>query len=416
MNVEIINIGDELLIGQVVNSNAAFMCELLLKNGFFVNKTLVIGDEREAIYNVIDEAFSENDIILMTGGLGPTKDDITKKVICDYFQTTLTIHQETLDFISNFLKNRDVPMSEINRCQAEVPKNCTVLPNTLGTAPGIWMEQNNKVLISLPGVPFEMETLLTDEVIPRLKQKFRPESHYINKVIQCTGIGESTLSDLIESWELQLPKYIHLAYLPQPGIIRLRLTGTGKNVEILEKEMNNEIEKLQKIAAPYIFAFQDDKLEQIIAKLLVEKNQTLSLAESCTGGYVAHLITSIAGSSRYFKGSVVSYSNEIKHNVLNVSEQSLNKFGAVSEEVVFEMAANARKLFNTDFSIAISGVAGPDGGSVAKPVGTVWIAVSTPTKTLCKKFSFGTAGGRIRVIQRSAVAALNMLRKEIISQ
>ncbi|MDD4847335.1 MAG: competence/damage-inducible protein A [Bacteroidales bacterium] len=413
MNIQIINIGDELLIGQVINSNAAFMSQQLLQKGFFVEKTIVIGDNAKDIRQAIEESFQSVDIVILTGGLGPTKDDITKKVIVDYFQTELVIDTPTLNFISQLLKSRNVPMSDINRQQAAVPKNGVVIPNILGTAPGIWIEQQQKVLIALPGVPFEMEQLMTAEIIPRLEQKFHSTEHYLCKVIQLTGIGESTLSDLLESWELQLPSHISLAYLPQPGLIRLRLTGCSQNATRLELEMNNETAKLSRIAAPYIVAFNDDPLEKIIGQLLLKNHQTLSTAESCTGGYIAHRITSISGSSQYFKGSIVSYANEIKQHVLNVSETALTQMGAVSEEVVRQMADNVRKMFQTDFSIAVSGIAGPDGGTNEKPVGTVWIAIATPKKTISFKCNFGNAGGRMRIIQRAAIATFASLLKEI---
>ncbi len=414
MDIQVINIGDELLIGQVVNTNASFMCSQLLKNGFRVEQTVVIGDNGIDIHNSIADAFKVVDAVILTGGLGPTKDDITKKVICDYFDDELILHQPTLDFVTSWLEGRGVAMSDTNRTQAMVPSKAVILPNRCGTAPGIWMENDGKVLISLPGVPFEMERLLTEEVIPALKRRFLPDEHYICKVVQTIGIGESTLSDLLEPWEVKLPPHIGLAYLPDSGIIRLRLTGHGTDPDKLEKEIQAEIEKLCEIAAPYVFAKEDKKMNELVADLLSEQGKTIATAESCTGGYIAHLITSIPGSSQYFKGSVVSYANSAKINLLNVSSEDIFRFGAVSQPVVEQMAEGARKAFGTDYAVATSGIAGPDGGTLDKPVGTVWMAVASADGVKSKLFTFGNAGGRSRVIYRAAIRALDLLRRELI--
>ncbi len=411
MNIRIVNIGDELLIGQVVNSNAAVMSKYLLAQGFFVDRTVVIGDVGEAILHEIDSAFREVDAVLLTGGLGPTKDDITKKVICRYFQTNLVLHQPTLDFVSGWLAGRGVQMSDTNREQALVPASATVLPNRCGTAPGLWLEKNGKVLVSLPGVPYEMDELMRLEVLPRLSAFFHPGEHYLCKTVQTLGIGESTLSDLLEPWETSLPAHIGLAYLPDSGIVRLRLTGSGNDMEKLEAEMNAEVEKLCALAGDYVFAKEDIPMHQVVAKILLASGKTLATAESCTGGYIAHQITSMAGSSAYYKGSVVSYANEIKANVLHVNQEDLDDKGAVSQEVVESMAAHVRRLFNTDYALATSGIAGPDGGSEEKPVGTVWIAVASAKGVQSQCFHFGNAGGRLRVIYRASVRAFDMLRK-----
>ncbi|MBO5834596.1 MAG: competence/damage-inducible protein A [Bacteroidales bacterium] len=411
MNIRIINIGDELLIGQVINSNAAVMSRYLLAQGFYVDRTVVIGDNGDAILREISDAFQQVDAVILTGGLGPTKDDITKKVICEYFHTQLVLHQPTLDFVSGWLAGRGVQMSDTNREQAMVPASAVVLPNRCGTAPGLWLEQDGKVLISLPGVPYEMDELMRLEVLPRLSAHFHPGEHYLCKTVQTIGIGESTLSDLLEDWELSLPEHIGLAYLPDSGIVRLRLSGKGNDLQKLEKEMDAEVEKLCALAGAYVFAKEDLPMHEIVFKLLCQQGKTMATAESCTGGYLAHLITSIPGSSSVFKGSVVSYANEIKENILHVSSDDLQTYGAVSQQVVEAMAVNVREKFNTDFALATSGIAGPDGGSPEKPVGTVWIAVATPDGVRSECFHFGNAGGRLRVVYRSAVRAYNMLRQ-----
>ncbi len=415
MKIRIVNIGDELLIGQVINSNAAVMSKLLLSQGFFVDKTIVVGDEGEDIYREIDEAFAQVDALILTGGLGPTKDDITKKVICRYFNTGLALHEPTLNFVTSWLKARGVPMSETNREQAMVPESALVLPNACGTAPGLWMEKDGKVLISLPGVPHEMEQLMQNEVVPRLSAFFRPGEHYLCRTLECIGIGESSLSDLLEPWETRLPAHIKLAYLPDSGVVRLRLTGCSTDPDRLQAEMQSEVDKLCAIAKDYIFATEDLPMHCVVARLLREKGKTLSTAESCTGGYLAHQITSVPGSSAYFKGSVVSYANEIKQNILKVDAEALEKYGAVSQPVVEAMAAHVRELFHTDYAVATSGIAGPDGGSEDKPVGTVWIAVASPKGVRSRCFHFGPSGGRLRVICRSAMQAFEMLRREISS-
>ncbi|MBQ7946076.1 MAG: competence/damage-inducible protein A [Bacteroidales bacterium] len=411
MKIRIVNIGDELLIGQVINSNAAVMSKYLLSQGFFVDRVVVTGDTGDAIRQEIASAFAQVEAVILTGGLGPTKDDITKKVICEFFDTELVLHQPTLDFVSGWLAGRGVQMSDTNREQAMVPASAVVLPNRCGTAPGLWLEKDGKVLISLPGVPYEMDELMSLEVLPRLSAFYHPGEHYLCKTVQTIGIGESTLSDLLESWETSLPAHIGLAYLPDSGIVRLRLTGSGNDLQQLEREMDAEVEKLCSLAGAYVFAKEDLPMHQIVFKLLSQQGKTMATAESCTGGYIAHLMTSIPGSSAVFKGSVVSYANEVKENVLQVSSEHLETHGAVSREVVESMASNVRQLMQTDVAIATSGIAGPDGGSPEKPVGTVWMALATPEGVRSECFHFGNAGGRMRVVYRAAVRAYNMLRQ-----
>jgi len=411
MKIRIVNIGDELLIGQVINSNAAVMSKYLLSQGFFVDRVVVTGDTGDAIRQEIASAFAQVEAVILTGGLGPTKDDITKKVICEFFDTELVLHRPTLDFVSGWLAGRGVQMSYTNREQAMVPASAVVLPNRCGTAPGLWLEKDGKVLISLPGVPYEMDELMRLEVLPRLSAFYHPGEHYLCKTVQTIGIGESTLSDLLEPWETSLPAHIGLAYLPDSGIVRLRLTGSGNDLQQLEREMDAEVEKLCSLAGAYVFAKEDLPMHQIVFKLLSQQGKTMASAESCTGGYIAHLMTSIPGSSAVFKGSVVSYANEVKENVLQVSSEHLETHGAVSREVVESMASNVRQLMQTDVAIATSGIAGPDGGSPEKPVGTVWMALATPEGVRSECFHFGNAGGRMKVIYRTAVRAYNMLRQ-----
>lgn len=410
----VINIGDELLIGQVINSNAAYIAERVNSIGIPVDEVVMIKDEREQIRNTIDDCFKKTDLLILTGGLGPTKDDITKKVISDYFGSILKIDENTLSFIKRMLDERGIELSESNRLQAEVPAGATVLLNKNGTAPGLWMEKDGKVLVSLPGVPYEMKAIMEEQLLELLNKRFQTGQSFVHKVIQLTGIAESALSDLLEPWETNLPKNMKLAYLPRPGIIRLRLTAIGNDRKKIEDQVSTEVEKLRSLAKPYIWSYEDNKLEEVVGQLLRARNAQLAVAESCTGGYLSHLITSVPGSSLYFKGSVVSYSNEVKRQILNVREQNLKKQGAVSEPVVSDMAINTMGLFDADYSIAITGIAGPGGGTVEKPVGTVWIAVATTTRMTTSLFHFGTAGGRAVIIERAAMAALNMLRIELI--
>jgi nicotinamide-nucleotide amidase len=417
MNTEIINIGNELLIGQVVNTNASWMAEQLSLAGFRVHQVSVISDQPEHILTALKEAESRSSIVLVTGGLGPTKDDITKEAICNYFQTRLVFNHKAYESIVKLFLPRGFKVTDLNRKQAEVPESCIPLPNQNGTAPGIWIEgsseskDNKTVFVFMPGVPFEMKPMMTDEVIPRLKERFKSQS-IVHKTVLTQGVGESFLSDIIEEWELNLPQNISLAYLPQPGMVRLRLSGTGEIDAEVRDQVNREAEKLNNLIPDYIYGYDDDKLEAIIGRLLTTKNQTLSTAESCTGGYIAHLITSIPGSSGYFRGSVVAYDNEIKESELNVSHDNLIRFGAVSEQVVTEMARGIRNKFKTDYAIATSGIAGPDGGTSEKPVGTTWIAIATPEKVIAKSYLFGE--NRERNIRKTALQALNLLRKMLI--
>ncbi|UBM62390.1 competence/damage-inducible protein A [Candidatus Sulfidibacterium hydrothermale] len=411
MKAEIINIGDELLIGQVVNTNASWMAEQLTKAGFSVVQITTIADDATAIKTAIDGAFQRADAVLISGGLGPTKDDITKKTLAEYFNAKMVFHEPTFEQVKKIFAARNFPVTEINRQQALIPDNCTPLFNKNGTAPGMWFEKNGKVAVSMPGVPFEMKAMMEEQVIPKLLQHFQL-GHIVFQTVMTTGMPESMLAEKIKTWEENLPDHIHLAYLPQPGIVRLRLTAKGEDKEKLTAEINAEVAKLKKIIPEIIYGYNDVLLEEVTGNLLRSKGKTVSTAESCTGGYIAHLITSIAGSSDYFEGSVVSYSNRIKTEVLGVKPQTLEKYGAVSREVVLEMAEGVRRKLKTDYSIAVSGIAGPTGGTPEKPVGTVWIAVSGPEGSEAQLFHFGEHRGRN--IRRSALAALNMLRLKLI--
>jgi len=411
MKAEIISIGDELLIGQVVNTNASWMAAELNKSGIQVVHIAAVSDDNISISKALDQATNRADIILLTGGLGPTKDDITKKTLAEYFNTGFVFHEATYQHVKALFEARNFKLTEVNKQQAEIPESCTPLHNRNGTAPGMWFEENGKIFVSMPGVPFEMKPLLSEQVIPKLQQKFKLP-HIFHKTIMTTGIGESWLADKIADWADSLPENIKLAYLPQPGIVRLRLSASGHDKVVLEKEVNKYCQTLQAYLPKVVFGFDDISLEEVVGKLLLRKKQTMSTAESCTGGYIAHLITSISGSSHYLKGAIVSYANEVKQDQLGVDSGLLEQYGAVSKEVVEAMASGARKNLKADFAVATSGIAGPDGGSAEKPVGTIWIALAGPKGVQSKLFHFGEHRGRN--IRRSALSALNMLRLELL--
>ncbi|MEI7727730.1 MAG: competence/damage-inducible protein A [Bacteroidota bacterium] len=415
MNIEIINIGDELLIGQVVNTNASWMAEQLNLSGFRVYQFTIISDSRQHILDALTEAENRAEVVLISGGIGPTKDDITKHTLCEYFNTRLVFNQEAYRDVEALFARRGYPVTELNQQQAELPENCTGIPNKLGTARGMWFEKDRPgggktYFASMPGVPFEMKAMMTDYIIPLLKKSFNAPFIY-HKTILTQGVGESFLAARIESWENALPSNVKLAYLPQPGIVRLRLSGEGFDEEVLHRQIDAEVLKLQSLIPDYIFGYDDETLEMIVGRILKEKQCTLATAESCTGGVIAHMITSVPGSSVYFKGSVVAYANEIKENILGVSTESLEKYGAVSKQVVTEMAISIKAKFDVDYAIATSGIAGPDGGTQEKPVGTIWIAIATPNEVLANQYLFGDS--RERNIRRTALQALNMLRKKL---
>ena len=393
MNVSIINIGDELLIGQVVNTNATTMSKMLIAAGMDIKETTVIADDRDSITNTLTRCLETSDAVLITGGLGPTKDDVTKKVLCEFFDSKLIESQEALDNIKRIFAARGYELTPINRQQAWVPECCTMINNVLGTAPCMWFERDGKVVVSMPGVPFEMENLMKTEVVARLQEHFAT-GHIINKNILVQGIGESFLSDLIEQWELSLPDTIRLAYLPQAGMVKLRLTARGKDIDLLNNQIANAINQLYPIAGQYIVG---------------EDCETLATAESCTGGAIACRLTALSGASAYFRGGVVAYSNEVKECILGVNPDTLKQYGAVSEETVREMVEGVRTRLGSDYAVATTGIAGPTGGTPDKPVGTVWIAVAGPTgiETRLKKFG----DDRQRTIDRTCNEAFSMLVK-----
>jgi nicotinamide-nucleotide amidase len=412
MLAEIITIGDEILIGQIVDTNSAWMGEQLNLAGIKVHQITSVSDNAEHIVKALDEAKSRVDLILITGGLGPTKDDITKHTLVKYFNTSLRFDEEVHQHVKALFARFGREVTGVNLKQAEVPESCTVIHNANGTAPGMWFDQDGKVFVSMPGVPYEMKKMMGAEILPRLKQKYSLPT-IVHRTVLTQGIGESFLSEIIADWENSLAdKNIKLAYLPSPGMVRLRLSASGNDETALRKTVEEKVEELNKLIPQHIYGYEKDTLEQIVGRLLKEKKQTLSLAESCSGGLIAHLVTSVPGSSAYFMGGVVSYSYESKTNMLGVTTETLEKFGAVSEEVVTQMAEGARKEFKTDWAVSASGIAGPDGGIEGKPVGTVWIAVAGPTGVKAKKFQFG--GDRERNIAVTAITALNMLRKALI--
>jgi nicotinamide-nucleotide amidase len=407
MVAEIISIGDELLIGQVVNTNASWIARQLHENGISVGAINSIPDDADRIKEALADSLERADVIILTGGLGPTKDDITKMTLCEFFGTGLEWHQPTLDNIIELFGSKGIPVLEKNRDQAMIPQGSTPLRNPFGTAPGLWFEKDEKVVVSLPGVPYEMKAILTGSVLPRLMEK-NLGTLYFHRTVLTHGMGESMLAEKIDGWAGNLPANIKLAYLPQPGIVRLRLTASGQVMEELERVVDTEITRLRQLIPSLVFGEGTQTMEEVVGELLREQGKSLATAESCTGGYIAHLITSVPGSSDYYKGSVVAYDNEIKHSMLSVRQGSLDKFGAVSEKVVKEMAEGARNKFKTDFALATSGVAGPAGGTKQKPVGMIWIALASHGNTSALSFTFGDHRGRN--IRRSSLAALNMLR------
>lgn len=413
MKAEIITIGDELLIGQVVDTNSAFIATKLNEAGIYVHQITSVSDNKEHIIEALENAAQKADIILITGGLGPTNDDITKLTLCEYFNVGLKFNPEAYKDVEYMFKIRGREVTEINRKQADLPGNCIALRNKNGTAPGMWFDVNGKIYVSMPGVPYEMKALMEDEVIPKLQKQFTLPA-IVHRNVLTIGIGESFLAEKIAAWEASLAQdNIKLAYLPSIGMVRLRLSTRGSDESILEKTLQKKITELQSLVGEFIFGYENDTLQEIVGKLLKERKQTIATAESCTGGYISHLITSISGSSDYYVGSVITYSYEIKTLELNVNADLLNKKGAVSQEVVEHMASEVRRKFKTDYSIAVSGIAGPGGGTPEKPVGTVWIAIATPERVFSKKFQF--ANNRLRNIQMTANNALNLLRKEMLS-
>jgi len=412
VNASIITIGDELLIGQTIDTNSAFISQELNKIGIWVRRRVAIADDKKAILTTLAEEALTSKILIITGGLGPTADDITKPALCEYFGSQLIVNQEVLIHVTDIFQKLGRQMTSRNAAQAEVPQNCVVLPNMRGTAPGMWFEKDGVIYVSLPGVPHEMKGLMTNSVIPKVLQTFSLPA-VVHRTLLTAGQGESVIADRLTDFEASLPSYIKLAYLPAYGMVRLRLTVKHADKTFAEKEVNDAFSNLKSLVAEWMVVDEDISLQEALIKMLKSKNKTLATAESCTGGYIAHLITSIAGSSSVFNGSVVAYANAVKQNVLNVSNETLQSFGAVSEETVKQMAAGACAQLQTDYAIATSGIMGPDGGSAEKPVGTVWIAVANKSgKIKAQKFQFRFDRGRN--IELTAHTALNMLRKFVL--
>lgn len=408
----IITIGDELLIGQVIDTNSAWMAQELNKWGIRVVRRVAVGDVWDEIWTALDEEQKYADIILITGGLGPTADDITKPLLCKYFGGKMLVNEAARQNVLDIFTRLNRPIIERNLKQAEVPDVCTVLQNKRGTAPGMWFEKNGKVFVSMPGVPHEMKGMMEDDVIPMLLKQFKFPV-IIHKTLLTAGVGESFLAELIQDFEATLPAHIKLAYLPNYGMVRLRLTSTGFEKEKTGKEVQEFFETLQSLVKEYMVTNEDEPVEKVVGKLLMAKGKTLCTAESCSGGYIAHLLTSIPGSSGFYEGSVVSYSYKAKEDLLQVDKEILGSKGAVSEEVVLQMAAGALKNIRSDYVIAVSGIMGPDGGLPGKPVGTVWVAFGNKEKIETQKLYFRF--DRMRNIQLTAVNALNLLRKFILA-
>ncbi|MBK9319611.1 MAG: competence/damage-inducible protein A [Bacteroidetes bacterium] len=412
MLVEIITIGDELLIGQIVDTNSAWIGQQLNAIGFKVHQITTVSDQREHILTAFKEASQRVQVVLITGGLGPTRDDLTKDCLCEYFNVPLQFNEEAYMDVEHLFKIRGREVTPVNRLQAELPANATLLSNKVGTAPGMWFDEGGVVYVSMPGVPYEMKYLMEKEVLPRLKRKY--EAPFImHRTILTQGIGESFLSDLISDYEDALPSYVKLAYLPSSGMVRLRLSASGEE-QFIRAEMDRLVAELSQKTRQFKFGMDDDTIEEVLGKLLLKKGLTVSTAESCTGGNVAHLLTSVPGSSAWYIGSTVTYSYKSKTDILGVPTDLMLKHGAVSEEVVLSMAESVKKKFSTDCAIATSGVAGQCGGTPDRPVGTVWIGLSVPGRTFAKKVLLGD--NRLRTIQVASETALNMLRKALLTE
>jgi len=405
--VEIITIGDEILFGQIVDTNSQWISQELDTVGIKTIRKTTISDDREDILTAFKEAEERADIVLITGGLGPTNDDLTKPCLAEYFDCGLEMNEEALAEVTELFRSRGLDLTEVNRQQAALPTCCEYVPNKMGTAPGMWFERNGKVFVSMPGVPHEMKGMMLKTIIPKLQSVFQTDVIY-HKLVKTIGIGESWLAEKIKDWENALPKHIKLAYLPSLGQVKLRLTGIGDDREQLKRDVLEQVEKLKLYAGEYIYGYDKDQIEEAVGKMLQNSGKTIALAESCTGGYVTHLITSVSGSSAYYQGSIVPYHNDFKIEVLGVKKEAIEGHGAVSEETIVEMANKVRKLFNADIGIATSGIAGPSGGTPEKPVGTVWIGYADGQNTATKKLQL-TKDRNIN-IKATAVALLNLVR------
>ncbi|MBO5961554.1 MAG: competence/damage-inducible protein A [Alistipes sp.] len=410
MKATIITIGDEILIGQILDTNSRYISRALNAHGIVVAERTSIGDNRSQIVDTLDRALSQSEVVIITGGLGPTKDDITKHTLCDYFGSKLRYDEVEAEHIRTMLAARNIAFNDLNRGQAMVPECCTVLHNAHGTAPGMWFEQNGRVVISLPGVPFEMQHLIDEEVMPRLKTHFELRE-IVHRTMITFGIAESILAERIAKWEDALPDHIHLAYLPAPNVVRLRLSAYEVEGKEVRHEIDNLFEELRTIIPDNIAGFEEASVEELVHNILIDRGLTLATAESCTGGAIASKFTAQAGASAYFLCGVVSYSNESKSNVLGVLMSDIAQFGAVSEQVAIAMAKGAKAISGADFAVSTTGIAGPTGGSKEKPVGTVWIGIATPDKCYAVLKNCGT--DRSQIISRATAYAIAMLYEEL---
>lgn len=412
VRAEIITIGDEILYGQILDTNTQWISLELDKLGIKTVRKSSVGDQIEEIVQILNEAQKRADVVFITGGLGPTKDDLTKKILADFFECSLVYHDEALQDVTDFFAKRGRELSDLNRDQALLPSKCTFIPNKQGTAPAMWFNELDTIWISMPGVPYEMKSIMETEVLPRLVNHFQLPV-IVHQLVKTVGIGESYLSELIQDWELQLPSHIKLAYLPSLGIVKLRLTSFGDSAKSLNDQISNEFAKVIPLIKSYVFGYEKDELADVVGKLLIKQKSTLALAESCTGGYLAHQFTQHSGSSAYFLGGVLAYANEVKMSQLGVSAQILSDDGAVSESCIRAMATGVRELTGSEYSLASSGIAGPDGGSQEKPVGTIWIALAHPTGVITRKLMLG--GTRVQNIHLTSLAAINLLRRFLLN-
>ena len=410
MRADIITIGDEILIGQIIDTNSAWIAARLGEIGVTIRRKYSIGDRREEIIDAVEESLAKSELTIITGGLGPTKDDITKRVLAEIFNSPMVCHTETYERVERMMAARGIAFNELNKGQAMVPECCTVLANHKGTAPGMWFERDGRVVVSLPGVPFEMEALITESVLPKVKEHFALTA-VTHRTIITYGLAESMLAERLAPWEDALPEHIHLAYLPSPSQLRLRLSVYDVDKEEAERAIEEQIEGLLPLLGDLFVGYGDETVQSAVAKRLVARGETLSSAESCTGGVIASKFTAMSGASEYFWGGVVSYDNSVKENVLGVSRHNLETYGAVSEQVARQMAEGVRRLCGTTYGIATTGIAGPTGGTPEKPVGTVWMAVATPTNTIARCVQHGKV--RAVNIERAASAVINLLRLEL---
>ncbi|HEX8014341.1 MAG TPA: CinA family nicotinamide mononucleotide deamidase-related protein [Flavobacterium sp.] len=413
MKATIITIGDEILIGQIVDTNSAFIAKSLDRIGVEISEMISISDDKKQILDTFAGLQNKVDIVIVTGGLGPTKDDVTKKTFCEYFNDELVVNPEVLAHVTQLIEGYfKRPITQMNKDQALVPSTCTILHNQVGTAPGMWMKKENTVFVSLPGVPYEMKYLVEEEIIPKIVSEYK-RPYIIHKTILTYGQGESLVAERIENWENNLPDFIKLAYLPNPGRVRLRLTARGTNKEELEKAIEDNVRSLDAIIHDIIVGYEENEtIETVIGKLLTKQNKTISTAESCTGGRIASLLSAVPGSSGYFKGSVVSYATETKVNVLGISQDLVGQYSVVSSQVTSAMAVSVREMLKTDYAIATTGNAGPSKGDSDAEIGTVFIALATPNGVSTEEFNFGQP--REKVIDRASIKSLEILQKEIL--